>query len=292
MNIWLNDPRDPHAPSDYTQLRHSSSVDLEAMLTPGTDANLRWRSKLNHVAEALKQLQANDVAVLWRPLPEMNNDRFWWGTQASYRSGDPDSAALYINLWRDMYQYFTGEPHFLNNLLWVYSPAEGAELPSNGNTTPTDVPVDWAYPGDNYVDVVGAIVRDDQLIIPDYAALLGLGKPLGLAEFGPLPADQGGQYTHDGSFDVRLYADRLRGSYPYVSYWTSWHSYNVRDYSEEDTDLQSLHALVDNPRYVRELTANTYILSRERIVNNNLRDGATPTSATESGGSSSSSSSD
>lgn len=291
LNIWRNNALDPHATGNHLELLHSTDVDLEALVTQGHPRHEQWRAKLNHVAEALKQLQANNVTVLWRPLPEMNNDSYWWGTRASYRSNNPDSATLYINLWRDMYRYLTVE-HQLNNLLWVYSPAEGGPVPS-GNTAPTDAPVGWAYPGNAYVDVVGAIVRDDQLIIPDYQALLDFGKPLGLAEYGPLPADQGGNYTHDGSFDVSLYADRLEGRYAYVSYWTSWHSYNLRDYNSDlAPSAQSLQALIDNPRYIEELVNRRYILSRERVRDNNLRDRpTTPSSSASSSRASSSSSS-
>ena len=81
---------------------------------------------------ALKELQDAGVVVLWRPLPEMNGEWYWWG-----KTSHPSNAEPYVNIFRDMYDYFTNVKG-LNNLIWVYSPAHEDKPWSNS--------VFWAYP--------------------------------------------------------------------------------------------------------------------------------------------------
>lgn len=89
---------------------------------------------IDAISEALKQLQDNDIPVLWRPLheaagdPKWNNPWFWWGTSGK---------DAYIELWKLMYDRMTNY-HHLNNLIWVWNAQN----------------VDW-YPGDEFVDMIG-----------------------------------------------------------------------------------------------------------------------------------------
>jgi mannan endo-1,4-beta-mannosidase len=50
-----------------------------------------------------------------------------------------------------MFNYLTYTKH-LHNILWIYSPDQGASNPS------------MYYPGDNYVDIVGLNVYVDDLV--------------------------------------------------------------------------------------------------------------------------------
>lgn len=261
LNPWFEADGSVGEPTDY-----SDSVDIENMLQEGLEYD-NWRERLDAIAVALDELQDEGVVVLWRPFPAMNTDRFWWGIHATANSEDDTDASLYADLWLDMYNYFT-EVKNLNNLLWVYSPAEGEALTfADGNVTSSGAPVEWAYPGDDYVDVVGAITYDDLLTIPDYKELYSLEKPFGMAEFGPLPLENGGQYSGGEEladrFDAQVYRDRLSSSYPFVAFWISGHSY--------DTPAGRSHqALVDN-RYLKELVDNSYVITLERLVQRDIR---------------------
>ena len=82
---------------------------------------------MDSMAELLKELQENDIPVLWRPLHEAYGDWFWWGAKG------PE---VVKKLWRIMYERYTNI-HGLNNLIWVWNTA-----------------VPECYPGDDVVDII------------------------------------------------------------------------------------------------------------------------------------------
>ena len=82
------------------------------------------------IAAELKKLAAAGVPVLWRPLHEAEGGWFWWGAKG------PEP---FKGLWRLMFDRFT-RTHGLHNLIWVFTAGNKPE---------------W-YPGDAYVDIVGA----------------------------------------------------------------------------------------------------------------------------------------
>jgi mannan endo-1,4-beta-mannosidase len=242
---------------------NAGSVNLADLLNDTTAAHDAWREKLDQVAAALEDLQEQKVPVLWRPLPEMNKNTYWWGTQASNPT-TATNAKLFTDLWKDMYDYLTEEKG-LNNLLWVYSPGE-----SPNDSSSRERGVAWAYPGDDYVDVVAGIARHDALQIKDYQALIDLKRPVGMAEYGPVPTSKGGTLVSaTKTFDAKNYADRLHGSYKAVAYWVSWHSY--ADPTTGNAEAWSYMALVDSA-FVKELTDRDYVFSLERLVEKKLRD--------------------
>lgn len=89
---------------------------------------------IDAIAESIKELEALDIPILWRPLheaggdPAWNNPWFWWGSSG---------AESYKKLWVLLYDRLTNY-HNIDNLIWVW----------NGQN------VDW-YPGDEYVDILG-----------------------------------------------------------------------------------------------------------------------------------------
>ena len=110
-------------------------------------------------------------------MQEMNGVWFWWGID-SHRT-DPGP---YIRVYRAMRDYFTKDKG-LDNLIWVYSPTS-----TYGNETVTNYvfrAVDWAYPGDDYVDIIAGTNYADDMSISDYGTYVKMGKPLGIAEYGP-----------------------------------------------------------------------------------------------------------
>ena len=113
------------------------SIDMKELLTPGTELYQGLLDNLDLVANALKELQEENVPVLWRPLHEFDGGWFWWG-----KCGPQ----LFIQLWRLMYDRFTNL-HQLNNLIWV--------LGYSGEMH------DGWYPGDAYVDCIGGDAYSD-----------------------------------------------------------------------------------------------------------------------------------
>lgn len=188
---------DPTAKSGYG-LR-DKNVTLDALLTPGTKVNRRWRHELDLIADGLDQLQKDGVVVLWRPFHEMNGGWFWWGHK------DP---ASFVRLWRDMFDYFTKTRH-LDNLLWVYAPNHGQDTTAY-------------YPGDAYVDIVGLdsyTNHVDPLHVPGYAVESKLPKPWGFTEFGPT-GSTGGQPS--GNFDYREFAYGMTAYFQRTTFFLCW----------------------------------------------------------------------
>jgi mannan endo-1,4-beta-mannosidase len=175
------------------------SFDIAKLLKPGTQTYKNWFSQLDQIAAGLKQLQANDVVVLFRPFHEMNGDWFWWNGK---------DTLLFVQVWKQVYHYYTDSLK-LNNLLWVYGPNIGGKVLSY-------------YPGDDFVDVVG-LDGYTSTITPTkfrgYAELSRIKKPFGLTEFGPENAD-----NPSGNFDYLILLKGLRDSLPNCNFFMSWNS--------------------------------------------------------------------
>lgn len=108
------------------------TIDLEEALTPGTALHEGMLRQMDRAAEALQELRDAKIPVLWRPFHEFDGGWFWWG------KGGSDA---FIRLWQLMYERYT-EKFELHNLIWVLGYCG-------------DVTEGW-FPGDAYVDIVGA----------------------------------------------------------------------------------------------------------------------------------------
>lgn len=106
----------------------NTDFDPEQILIEGTPEREAFYSDLDVIAKQLQRFAEEDIAVLWRPLHEVEGEWFWWGSKGG---------AVAAKLYRMLYRYFV-EDKGLNNLLWVWS-----------------APTKEAYPGDDYVDVIG-----------------------------------------------------------------------------------------------------------------------------------------
>ncbi len=85
---------------------------------------------IDAIAEQLHKFSDAKVPVLWRPLHEAEGTWFWWGAKGPQP---------FVKLWRLLFDRLT-KVHHLHNLIWVFT------IGSNPA---------W-YPGDGYVDIVGA----------------------------------------------------------------------------------------------------------------------------------------
>jgi len=152
-----------------------SDSDWAELITPGTEIHKRWEDQVDRLAVHLKEIQEQNIPVIWRPYHEMNGVWFWWG--------DKKGEDGYIQLWKMLYERLTAY-HEINNLIWVW----------NANA-PRDIPEDEAfaykdfYPGHDYVDVLATDVYHYDYEQKDYNQLLELaqGKPIALGEVGELP---------------------------------------------------------------------------------------------------------
>jgi len=175
--MWHEGKPTDDPPYDFSKNVIAKMTDTEwnELVTPGSALNKKWLVQIDVIAGYLKQLRDAGVPVLWRPYHEMNGVWFWWGN----RKGENGIAKL----WKMMYDRFT-DYHHLNNLLWVW-----------GANAPRDIPFDEAYdykdyyPGDKYVDILGADVYHFDYEQKDYESLVKLanGRPIALTETGELP---------------------------------------------------------------------------------------------------------
>ena len=111
-------------------------------LVEGTWENKVWNDDLAKVAGYLKTMQEMGIAVIWRPFHEAkgNYDVYQAGTGAWFWWGK-EGPEVCKHLWIAMYDYMKAQG--VNNLIWVWT------------DIPTSFDPKW-YPGDQYVDMVGA----------------------------------------------------------------------------------------------------------------------------------------
>lgn len=138
------------------------------LITDGTDLNKSWKSRMDDIAVYLQFLEDNGVQVLFRPLHEMNQGKFWWGG----RPGPKGTAELY-RITRD---YFTKEKG-LTNLIWVWDMQDMSRDFEEYN------------PGDEYWDVFAFDIYDGGYDKSWYDYILPIAgdKPMAIGECSKLP---------------------------------------------------------------------------------------------------------
>lgn len=197
------------------------------LVTDGTELNASLMQELDSVADFLGLLKEYGVTVIWRPLHEMNGNWFWFCTGQKDQNGREFriSSESITNLWKYIYNYFTTE-RGLDNLIWEYSPNIGNDTEGGGSAL-------YAYPGDDYVDIVGMDWYSDGDFsrfenTPTYSDLLATGKIVSLAEFGPTGEayadnvqDQPNKFS---CRDLLGYIDSFRLDNYKIAYILSWTS--------------------------------------------------------------------
>jgi aspartate 1-decarboxylase len=187
--------RDPSRATDefYTSSTSFDVSKITEMTSPEYQAML---SDIDIIAGYLKQLNNEKIPVLFRPLHEASGGWFWWGAKGP----EPCKA-----LWRLMYDRLVNY-HGLKNLIWVWT------------TDAADDNLDW-YPGDEYVDILGADIYattgDFSSQVLTYNAIKDRfqGKKLiTLSENGPVPDPD------------NLVADKA-----YWSWFMPWYGSFIRD---------------------------------------------------------------
>lgn len=218
INPWLNDELDTlNNPGFWLDTRTSNlsqaqldEIDLSELVDPMSDIYSTWLRKLDRIARGLQELEDAGVVVLFKPMQEQNGDWFWWGNHSH-----PNDPQPYVDVYRHMFHYFT-EVKGLDNLLWMYSPANGSLA---GQTSWWNNLL-WTYPGEDYVDILAPTLYTKDLVIYGYQELVETGKPLAMAEMGPDHED------NHGAFDNRTYINRISRSYTGISFWISWEDWD------------------------------------------------------------------
>jgi hypothetical protein len=145
----------------------ATTFDIKTALADPTSNDYKLLlSNMDVIAAQLQKFSDAQIPVLWRPFHEASGEWFWWGAKGP---------GPFIKIWRIMYDRFTGPIWHLHNLIWVFSGSD----PS------------W-YPGDKYVDVVGADLYTTENDPTDgswdtYKQAFDGDKLIALTEFGGVP---------------------------------------------------------------------------------------------------------
>jgi hypothetical protein len=140
-----------------------------------------------------------------------------------------------------MFDYFTSTKK-LNNLIWVFAP----NRQNTANTT-TPAPV-FYYPGDEYVDITGLDSYTSTIStggIAGYSAMVALGKPFGITEYGP----ESSSNPATPEYDYRLFVNSLKSNLPEVCFFMCWNA----------------NWGLDVNKYVGEALSDPYIANRDNL---------------------------
>jgi mannan endo-1,4-beta-mannosidase len=242
LNPWLHDESDIAATPGSWQGPESAlsavpaGAGLDDLLDTAKPVHAAWMRKLDRIAGALQELRDAGVVVLFRPMQEMNASWYWWGISSHLSDPGP-----YVRVYRAMHDYFTNEKG-LDNLIWVYSPSSthGEDTRSKRYRT-----VDWNYPGDDIVDIIAGTNYEDDMSIVDYTVYATMGKPLGIAEYGPVDVS--------GNWDTSQIIQRIRKDYPRIAFFVFMNSYP-----------SSCWSLITN-RNASILLADPFVINRDDL---------------------------
>jgi len=228
----------PNADYNVETLLNPDPTATQSVYDMQVAANARYRGWLQEVAEGLMYLQEKGVTVLWRPMSEMNGTWFWWGHRS--RQG-------YVDLWRDMYQYFDDQG--IDNILWVYESDRGSHDCYNSSTDLNRCfPTDFYYPGDDVVDVMGHnmyhstwnIAHDLNALYRDYPKVYAFPQA-------------GRDPNQSNVFDNMIMINQIDAKFPRVSFFTAWSS-----------DSGSPRAIIDHAN-AYSLMTDTRVISRDEL---------------------------
>jgi mannan endo-1,4-beta-mannosidase len=165
--------RDPLKTTEEFYTRNSgkpdgTTFDVSKIDDPASAEYKGMVRDIDFVSGMLKELQVQNVPIIWRPLHEAAGTWFWWGAK-----GAEPCKKLYRLMYDRMVHF-----HGLKNLIWVWT------REPNDNA--------W-YPGDDVVDIVGRDVYkngDHSSQLTEFNAmntLYGGKKMVALSEVGSIP---------------------------------------------------------------------------------------------------------
>ena len=189
-------------------------------LLPGGDLNGTFDDMLDIVADAVSNAKRADgtlIPVIYRPLHENDGSWFWWGAGHA-TSGE------YIELYRYIVEYLR-DVRGVHNLLYAYC----------GYTMD-------AYPGDDYVDIIGTDPYDNATTLDDSRAWIRQtverietvagwaeehGKIVALTEFGKLMHQNDADNVNPHWFTELLSAIKASPTASRIAYMMTWANWGV-----------------------------------------------------------------
>ena len=163
-----------HTGSDFASGYNESkshNLDWENAFTPGTDAYNELLADMDRAVPYLQKLEDAGVPVLWRPFHELDGGWFWWSKGGSEG---------FVKLWQLMYSRYT-DYWGLDNLIWLLG------YSGNGGNMAA-----W-YPGDEYVDLIGAdsyTPGANGRLYAEVETIAPQGMPIVFHECGAIPTEQ------------------------------------------------------------------------------------------------------
>lgn len=152
-------------------LSRLSDPEWTDLVTEGGALNRAWKTRMDEIAPYLLHLAERKVEVLWRPLHEMNQEKFWWGGRPG-----PDGSARLFRLTHDYLTRVKG----LGNLIWTWDVQ--------------DLRFDWDgyHPGGGYFDLMALDVYSMGFTDRLYGEMLRLAgdKPIALGEVAAMPTPE------------------------------------------------------------------------------------------------------
>ncbi len=192
-----------HCGSDFSgswsECMNTTITDWDKALTEGTPEYETLIKGMDKAAEALQELQEENIPVLWRPFHEFDGAWFWWG-----KGGSENFKKLWVMMY-DRYTNYWG----LDNLVWVLG------YSGNGNGY-----ADW-YPGDAYVDIAGADSYNDgsnAALYNKVKDVVGEERPICFHECGRIPT-----------------VDQLTTTHAGWVWFMTWHTEHITDHNDTDT---------------------------------------------------------
>lgn len=168
--MWHAAPPNQAEPCEWEGgiLSRLDDAEWDSLVTEGGELNSVWRRRMDALVPYLEYLAERKVEALWRPLHEMNQEKFWWGG----RPGPEGSAGLY----RLTHDYLT-RVKGLTHLVWTWDIQ--------------DLRFDWEtyHPGDDVFDVMALDMYAMGFTRELYESMLRLarGKVIALGEVARLP---------------------------------------------------------------------------------------------------------
>ncbi|MBW3095413.1 beta-mannosidase [Bifidobacterium sp. 64T4] len=134
---------------------HNMAPGSVAAVLPGGERHEQFLEWLDRVASFLDSVvdgeSGESVPIVFRPFHEHTGDWFWWCTGSPARPTDT-TPEQFIALWRMTVEYLR-DVRGLHNVLYAYSPDRSRiDMSSNASREAGYL---YAYPGDDYVDVLG-----------------------------------------------------------------------------------------------------------------------------------------
>jgi mannan endo-1,4-beta-mannosidase len=133
-----------HVDNPVTRRNAWDTVQAVSEILPGGKEHAYFVTQLDAVADFLKNCKDGtiDIPIIFRPYHEHNGSWFWWGKGVC-------SEKDYIALWKFTVTYLRDKKN-LHNIIYAFSPDRSRMKLEDAQKSYL-----YAYPGDDYVDLLG-----------------------------------------------------------------------------------------------------------------------------------------